>query len=558
MPDDASDERERLIHDLEVHQTELESQNQQLRETHDLLEQSRARYADLYDFAPVAYCTFDSNGVIREINLTGATLLGAARARLIGRPFLACAAVTDRMAFVNHLNQCLASRDPCTTELTLLPLKREPIVLQVVSAPFFRKDGAVAGCRSALTDISVRKKAEDALRLAIRMREDFLAIVSHELRNPLSTILVGAELMLKLPLAPEGQQMASRHLESILRSAKRMTRLVTDLLDLSSMEAGHLSMQRGIHDLGDMVVAALAIVQPAASEKSIRLERNLPSEPLAADCDRERIIQVLLNLVGNAIKFTPEGGAIEVEVRAVADKVLCAVRDTGIGITSEQKRHLFKPYWQAESRNHHHGAGLGLSIAKGIVEFHGGKLWLDSGSGPGSTFTFTLSAAAAAPLTLTRAPTPGAAPPPRELTPGKTVQAAGQRTVLIVDDDADTRSALSELLVGEGYQVVTAGNGQEALVCLRQMHAPPAVILLDLVMPVMDGWAFLSERTRDARIAGTPVILISGQTDAHKITSEYGLAGFVEKPIAIENLIRALQHVGRSPGSSDVDITRAG
>ena len=558
MPDDASDERERLIHDLEVHQAELEAQNRQLRETQDMLEQSRARYADLYDFAPFAYCTFDSDGVIREINLAGATLLGAARARLIGKPFLACAAVTDTLAFVNHLNQCLASRDPCTTELTLLPLKREPIVLQVVSAPFFRKGGALAGCRSALTDISVRKKAEDALRLAIRMREDFLAIVSHELRNPLSTILLAAELLLKLPLAPEGQQIASRHLDSILRSAKRMTRLVTDLLDLSSMEAGHLSMQRGIHDLDDIVGAALAIVQPAASEKSIRLERILPSGPLPTDCDRERIIQVLLNLVGNAIKFTPEGGTIRVEARAVADKVLCAVRDTGIGITSEEKLHLFKPYWQAESRNHHHGAGLGLSIAKGIVEFHGGKLWLDAGPGPGSTFTFTLSAAAAGARPLTRAPTPGAAPPLRELTPGKTVPAAEQTTVLLVDDDADTRSALSELLVGVGYQVVTAGNGQEALVLVRQMDPRPAVILLDLVMPVMDGWTFLAERALDARIAGTPVILISGQTDAHKMASEYGLTGSVEKPIAIETLLRALQQVGRSPGGIDVDITRAG
>jgi PAS domain S-box-containing protein len=554
MPDDASAERERLIHDLEVHQAELESQNHQLRETQEMLEQSRARYANLYDFAPVAYCTFDLNGVIREINLTGATLLGAARARLIGKPFFACAPMTDTLAFANHLNECLASRGPCTTELTLLPLNREPLVLQVVSAPYFRTDGALAGCRSALTDISVRKKAEDALRLAIRMREDFLAIVSHELRNPLSTILLGAELLLKkVALAPEGRQQGRPQLESILRSAKRMARLVADLLDLSSMEAGHLSMQRGTHDLGDIVATALAIVEPAAAQKSIRLKRRLPPEQLATDCDRERIVQVLLNLVGNAIKFTPEGGTIEVEARAVADKLLCAVRDTGIGITSEQKRHLFKPYWQAESRDHQHGAGLGLSIAKGIVEFHGGKLWIDSGPGPGSTFTFTLSPPAAGHRPLTRAGAPDAAAPRRELTPSP-IPGRDRGTVLVVDDDADTRSGLSGLLVSEGYQVLTAGNGQEALACLLRMETRPVVILLDLMMPVMNGWAFLAERARDARLAGIPVILISGQADAHKTASEFGLAGYIEKPIASANLLRAMQSVSHSLGHVDVPL----
>ena len=553
MPDDASAERERLIHDLEVHQAELESQNHQLRETQEMLEQSRSRYADLYDFAPVAYCTFDLNGVIREINLTGATLLGAERARLIGKPFFACAPMTDTLAFVKHLNQCLASWGPCTAELTLLPLNREPLVLQVVSARYFRADGALAGCRSALTDISVRKKAEDELRLALRMREDFLAIVSHELRNPLSTIMVGAELLLKVALAPERPQQGRPQLESILRSAKRMTRLVADLLDLSSMEAGHLSMQRGTHDLGDIVATALAIVEPAAAEKSIRLERRLPSKPLATDCDRERIVQVLLNLLGNAIKFTSEGGTIEVEARAVADKLLCAVRDTGIGITSEQKRHLFKPYWQAESRNHHHGAGLGLSIAQGIVEFHGGKLWLDSVPGPGSTFTFTLSPPAAGHRPLARAGAPDAAAPRRQLTPNPA--SAGDRgTVLIVDDDADTRSGLSELLVGEGYRVLTAGNGQEALASLRRMETRPAVILLDLMMPVMNGWEFLAERARDARLSGTPVILISGQADAHKTASEFGLAGCIEKPVALANLLRAMQSVSHTLGHADVEL----
>ena len=541
--DGGGDEREQLIHDLEVHQAELESQNHQLRETQELLEQSRARYADLFDFAPIAYCTFDPNGVIREINLTGAALLGSERGRLIGKPFIACAPMTDTMAFVNHLRECMAGPGPCTTELTLLQPGRAPLVLQVVSAASAGLNGAPSGCRSALTDISVRKKAEDALRLALRMREDFLAIVSHELRNPLSSILMGTELLLMGTPVKERRRLGRPQLESTLRAAKRMTRLVTDLLDLSSMEAGHLAMHREIHDVRDILSAAFAIAQPLALLKSVRLELSLPPDPLPADCDRERIVQVLVNLASNAIKFTPAGGTIVVEARAVGDTTLCAVRDSGVGIALDERLNLFKPYWQAASRERHKGAGLGLSIAKGIIDFHGGKIWLGNSTASGSSFMFTLPVSTAGRSPMKHAPPLPARP---TATPDPHVDGS---TILVVDDEVDMRDSLTQILTGEGYQVRTAGNGEEALGCLQRMERRPALILLDLVMPGMDGWRFLAERARDARLSAIPVILISGQADAHALEKEFHLAGCIEKPIEIANLIRALQRVGVSPGA---------
>ena len=439
------------------------------------------------------------------------------------------------------LSECMASPGPCTTELTLLPPGRAPLVLQVVSAAYAAVDGAPSGCRSAFTDISVRKSAEDGLRLSVRMREEFLAIVSHELRNPLNTILMGTEMLLKAAPVEERRHLGRTQLETTLRAAQRMTRLVTDLLDLSSMEAGHLSMQRGIHDLRDIASSAFALVQPMALLKSVRLELSLPPDPLPVDCDRERIIQVLLNLAGNAIKFTPEGGKILIEARAVGDTILCAVRDTGVGIAFEQRRHIFKPYWQAESREHHKGAGLGLSIAKGIIEFHGGKIWLGSGSDLGSTFTFTL------PITAARMEPVDAASPLLGRPLARPNPEVDWSTILVVDDDADMRTSMAELLTGEGYQVLTAGNGHEALACLQGLKRRPALILLDLVMPGMDGWTFLAERARDARLGAIPVILISGQADAHKMEREFDLAGCIEKPIAIANLFLALQRVGVNP-----------
>ncbi|MBA3396348.1 MAG: PAS domain S-box protein [Deltaproteobacteria bacterium] len=165
------EERGRLIHDLEVHQAELEAQNQQLRDTQHLLEESAARYSDLYDFAPVGYCSLDRAGTITEINLTGAVMVGKQRARVIGKPFSLYVSEPDRAAFRTHLARRLASpQGPAAVELTLVGAAEQPVVVQLVSSIAVDRAGAVIGCRSAFTDISEQKRAEEALRLAVRQR----------------------------------------------------------------------------------------------------------------------------------------------------------------------------------------------------------------------------------------------------------------------------------------------------------------------------------------------------------------------------------------------------
>src|SRR6185369_4620692 len=161
------DERDRLIHDLEVHQAELEAQNQQLREAHHQLEESRARYTDLYDFAPVAYCTFDSAGRVLEINLTGAAMLGTPRSRVIGKPFAVYVSEPDRAVFRNHLQRRLSSpQGPEVVELTLVSSTKHSIVVQMVSVVARDAGGGIVSCRSTFTDITEQKRAEEALRLA--------------------------------------------------------------------------------------------------------------------------------------------------------------------------------------------------------------------------------------------------------------------------------------------------------------------------------------------------------------------------------------------------------
>lgn len=532
------DDRDRLIHDLEVHQAELEAQNQQLREAHHQLEESRARYTDLYDFAPVAYCTFDRTGCVSEINLTGAAMLGTQRSRVIGKPFAVYVSECDRAAFRNHLQRRLSSpQGQEMVELTLVSSAKHPIVVQMVSVVARNHGGAIVSCRSTFTDITEQKRAEEALQLAVRMREEFLAIVSHDLRNPLNSVLLGSEM---LQATPRLDAASLGKADLIHNAASRMSRMLSDLLDLSSMDAGHLSMERKPESVDALLAATVEAASPSAATKNIQLETVLDESQLVAYCDRDRILQVLMNLVGNAIKFSSHNGRIRIEARRTLDEIELAVRDSGAGIANSQLEHIFDPYWQAPLTAKL-GTGLGLSIARGIVEFHGGRIWAESVVDRGSCFFFTLPATphiewtqtASAKRERRTSPLSGSNPIvnlPVEVPPSE------RGPILIVDDELDVHVLLTDLLRSEGYEVASATDGAEALDYLRSATTLPCLILLDLVMPRVDGWQFIEERSHDPRLARIPVVLISGQVAARETARALGLASYIEKPIGVVKL----------------------
>lgn len=531
-----SDERDRLIHDLEVHQAELEAQNQQLRDAQSQLEDSRARYSDLYDFAPVAYCTFDHNGCITEINLTGAAMLGAHRSRVIGKPFAVYVAESDRATFRTHLQRRLQSpQGSAVVELTLGGSGKQPIVVQMVSVVARDHGGAIVSCRSTFTDITDQKRAEEALRLAVRMREDFLATVSHDLRNPLNSILLGSEILQE---ADTLDATSSGKVKLIHSAATRMSRMLNDLLDLSSMDAGHLSMVCKPESVDALLAATVEGATAGASQKEIRVETKLDEQGLVAYCDRDRILQVLLNLVGNAIKFSRRGGRVCVEAKRTLGEIEFAVRDFGAGIAKEQLDHIFDPYWQAPTTAKQ-GTGLGLSIARGIVEFHQGRIRVESVVDHGSCFFFTLPATPSIEPTEEtssrerRKSGPLSGIPPIVKPRVEASPPSERGPILIVDDERDVHTLLAELLRSEGYEVVSAADGAEALEYLRTATTLPSLILLDLVMPNVDGWQFLEERSLDPRLAAIPVVLISGQVAARETARALGLASYIEKPIGV-------------------------
>ena len=215
----------------------------------------------------------------------------------------------------------------------------------------------------------------------VQARQDLLSTVSHDLRNPLSTIVMSAQL---LQASPPGAD-RTKPLEMILRSAHRMNRIIADLLDIASIESGRMTVDLRRHAVAPLVREAVEIHRLFAETKAIRLEGAVTTEGMAVECDPGRVLQVLGNLIGNAIKFTPEGGVVTVRAERRDTEALFSVEDSGPGVPADEVPDIFDRFWQAK-KTARLGTGLGLSIAKGLVEAHRGRIWVESTPGKGATF----------------------------------------------------------------------------------------------------------------------------------------------------------------------------
>ena len=253
-------------------------------------------------------------------------------------------------------------------------------------------------------------RALDEAEAAVATREELLAIVSHDLRNPLGSIVFSAALLQGTTIDGEEGERVHKSAQTILHSADRMTRLIADLLDLAQIQAGKLAVEQRPEDVEGLIRDCVEMLRPLAATKDLK---GMASAGLHVRCDRERVLQILSNLVGNAIKFTPEGGSIFIEAQDTGHEVRFSVRDTGQGISEEELPRIFDRFWQAQ-RNDRAGIGLGLSIAKGLVEAHGGRLYVESKLGAGTTFFFTLPLAESVPGEVQSARSPSGLHRPAE------------------------------------------------------------------------------------------------------------------------------------------------
>jgi signal transduction histidine kinase len=236
--------------------------------------------------------------------------------------------------------------------------------------------------------LALGERASEAER-ATHVRDDVLAVVSHDLRNPLNLVFTSSSFL--LDIADDLPPLVREQLGMVRRAAEQMNRLIQDLLEVSSVEAGHFPMEVREEPVEPLVREACTLLEHAAASKSIRISCSFDEGAPVVHVDHERILQVLGNLLGNAVKFTPDGGEVRVSAERVDGFVRFSVADTGAGIAEEELSHVFDRFWQAR-RSRDGGAGLGLAIARGIVKAHGGEMWAESELGRGSTFSFTLPA----------------------------------------------------------------------------------------------------------------------------------------------------------------------
>jgi signal transduction histidine kinase len=312
-------------------------------------------------------------------------------------------AVDLRVGVGRVVRLATAYRDPAQQAAIEHLVTRSPVIVPIVAGG--SKIGTLTLASAAGVDVALAEEMARRASLAVenarlrarlrdfaRSREEMLSIVSHDVRNPLGVVLTGSALLLRGSLPPDKGDRARRQVEAIQRAGHRINALIRDLLDFSSIEAGNLSLTARPHDVGGLLSEALDALRPTAAAKSQELSGTLPTQVMTVCCDRDRIVQVFANVVGNSIKFSPTGAHIHVDVVAEGPVARFTVTDNGPGMDTEELTNLFDRSWQAQRKNRD-GVGLGLAIVRGIVEAHGGRIWAESALGEGTKVHFTLPSA---------------------------------------------------------------------------------------------------------------------------------------------------------------------
>ncbi|WP_228052486.1 PAS domain S-box protein [Nodosilinea sp. LEGE 07298] len=378
---------------------------------------------------------------------------------------------------------------------------------------------------------------------ATHLKDEFLANMSHELRTPLNAILGMTEMLQEADVFGAINPQQLKALKTVERSGSHLLELINDVLDVAKIEAGQVELDLAPTAIAPLCQSSLAFVKQSALKKDIQLTVNLPADLPTILLDERRIRQVLINLLNNAVKFTPQEGQITLEIIPLASSLgsketpylRFAVTDTGIGITPAEQQRLFQPFVQVDSalNRQYQGTGLGLALVKRIVELHGGQVGLTSEVGVGSCFTFDL------PYAKGMATTPISSP----AIPSSTVATtpATAPLILLAEDNEANISTIVSYLQAKGYRVDIAHNGQEAIDCLQ--HLTPDLILMDIQMPGMDGLEAIGHIRRDPRFNEVPIIALTSLAmpgDRDRCLAA-GATEYLSKPVRLKQLVESIQ-----------------
>jgi PAS domain S-box-containing protein len=549
-----------LLHNLCVHQIELEMQNEELRQTQRERDVAQARYIDLYDEAPVGYCTLSESGIIEQANLMVGRLLGLKRADLLERPF------SD---FIQKEEQDVFYLLRKNTSISGFPQQAELHLVKSDGCSFWAHMATSAGqdesgnklLRLVLSDISEKKhldseldahryhleelvtsrtaelvEARDAAEAANRAKSSFLANMSHEIRTPMSGMLGMAALLSRDGVSEKQKE----RLDKIDSCGQHLLSIINDVLDLAKIDAGKCNLEDKDFLLSDMLAAVTSMIANSAKAKGLSLLLDMAGVPALLRGDKTRISQALINFLGNAVKFT-ECGSITLSGRLLAEtadayRLRFAVTDTGIGLSPEQCSHLFQTFTQADSSitRKYGGTGLGLALVQRIAKMMGGEAGVDSQSGVGSTFWLTIS--------LKKPRGDGDA---MLVTEGVDAEKllhllyAGQR-ILLVDDERMNVEITKAMLEVCGLEIDSADDGLQALAMVQKTAY--SAILMDMQMPYLDGLAATRQIRKLPGYAETPIIAMTANafSEDREHCLGAGMNDYLVKPFKPEALFSIL------------------
>lgn len=396
----------KMLHELQVQQIELQMQNDQLRQTQQELDGARARYFDLYDLAPVGYCTVDEHGRILEANFTAASLLDAVRSDLVQQSVSRFIAKSDQDIYYRCRKALFAQGMPQECELQMLKRGGNPFWVQMRLSAAQDATGAPVQ-RLVLGDISERKRMDAALQMknreletaravaekASQAKSDFLSNMTHELRSPLNAILGFAQLIDQGLPAPTATQKSS--VDQILKAGWYLLDLIGEILDLAAIESGHLELTLEPVAVAGVLLDCHALMESLARKKGVQLHFATLAQPFWVLADSTRLKQVMVNLLSNAIKYNRVGGRVDVHCEQKArQRLRISVQDTGMGLSPAGISKLFQPFNRlGHDTRTAEGSGIGLAVSKRLVELIGGTIGVDSTLGAGSVFWFELDLA---------------------------------------------------------------------------------------------------------------------------------------------------------------------
>jgi len=486
-----------------------------------------------------ALMTTDPSGIITDVNKQMEALTGCTRDELIGAPFKSY--FTDPERAEAAIKLVLSEKKVTDYELTACAHDGKKTVVSYNATTFYDRGRTLQGVFAAARDITEHKRVETELQTAKEAAEDansaksdFLARMSHEIRTPMNAIIGMADLLWDTSLISEQRE----YVRIFRKAGSQLLDLINDILDLSKVESGHLTLESLDFDLGEVLDKTLEMMAIRAHEKGLELAlRIAPEIPTVLVGDPARLRQVLINLIGNAIKFTERGEVIVRVERDPEDNAAGALRfavfDTGIGVPEDTREQIFAPYSQVDTSTTRKfgGTGLGLAISRHVVELMHGRIWVDSRIDAGSTFYFTTRFAV------------GSKPPPRIAT--EAIDLKGVKT-LIIDDNATNRLILKDMLGRWGAVVTEAEGGGQGLSALQQAtrnDAAYALVLLDRRMPDVDGFEVAEQIFRHPGMAGTTILMLTSDNRAGDVARgrALGVAAYLVKPVKQVELLEAIQ-----------------